>query len=1070
MPDLPTIGGHGVPEEPRKPFGEQPVPGVPEGASSSDATVVGPGGGQAPGQPAPFSGGGTPRTRVQLEKPGDMVGPFRLVKELGAGGFGVVWLAERKVPYEQKVALKLINPGMDSSTVLGRFEQERQALAIMNHPNVAKVLDGGVTELGRPYFAMEYVKGEPMNEYCDSRKLDLRARLELFIQVCEAVQHAHTKGLIHRDLKPGNVLVAAGEGDRPIAKVIDFGIAKALNSRMSEHTVMTETGQMIGTPEYMSPEQADPDATDIDTRSDVYSLGVMLYELLVGALPFEPKELRSRAYREIQRIIREEDPPTPSRRLSTFATKDAGSASKIAEARRSRIDEIAQTLKNELEWIPLKAMRKERDQRYASPNDLAADVRNYLSGLPLVAAPESKAYKVRKFVRRNRALVYAGVAVAASLAIGAVVSTVFAIAEARQREIAEQAAIAEKAARDQADAAAEAERVARGKAEEAKKAEEIARGEAERLAEAERVARGKAEEAKKAEEAARVRAEALAVAERAAKERAEQRERDVQAVLGQQVRLTSEFGGGDTGSRMAAELMRQIDAASQSVADPAQRASMQQGFRDALMRINMTDVAATLVTEIMLERAIARAGTDHANDPFVRAGLVMAAGRAYQQLGRVERAEELFRQARDLFVSQLGAEDRRTMLAAQWLARVQRDRDEAERGLRDVLARRVALHGAADIDTIECRRLLAAFLEEKGDRRAALEEYQAVLAQPSLPTEIRAGTMSAVGDLQRSTGDPVTAVATLRQARTEAERLQPVPDRLMSNVLTNLGLALADPTTPDTQVEGIALLRKAIAIDSAFYGDAHPLSFDSRANLAATLQLIDDGSGASIAEAIKVFDENRRVGSSLVAPPDEHLLSLMESAMLMAKTAPVDEAAAKPVLADAVRLGEDALRVVEQRRIADAARWRDFRKNMAFVYACAGRHADAERLQRRVRELWIAAGDPTAIPVFNITADLADSIAAQGRTAEAIDLLQSMQDAKPQRASTSDARWLNAVMLRDLLRDQAANDPAGPAKARLIQQEAEVATLRKAREAAQLSVELDAPVVPKPAPIQPPAE
>jgi len=923
-----------------------------------------------------------------------MVGPFRLIKELGAGGFGVVWLAERKVPYEQKVALKLINPGMDSKSVLGRFEQERQALAIMNHPNVAKVLDGGVTELGRPYFAMEFVKGEPINEYCDSRKLDLPARLELFIQVCEAVQHAHTKGLIHRDLKPGNVLVAAGEGDRPIAKVIDFGIAKALNARMSEHTVMTETGQMIGTPEYMSPEQADPDATDIDTRSDVYSLGVMLYELLVGALPFEPKELRSRAFREIQRIIREEDPPTPSRRLSTFATKDAASATKIAEARRSRIDEIAQTLKNELEWIPLKAMRKERDQRYATPNDLAADLRNYLGGLPLVAAPESRAYKVRKFVRRNRALVYASTAVAASLAIGAVVSTLFAIAEARQREIAEQTAIAE----------------------------------------------------------------------RAAKEQAEQRERDVQAVLGQQVRLTSEFGGGDTGSRMAAELMRQIDALSQTLADPAQRTAMQQSFRDALLRINMTDVAATLVTEIMLERAIARASTEHANDPFVRAGLIMAAGRAYQQLGRMERAEELFRQARDLYGAQLGVDDRRTMLASQWFSRVQRDRIAAERGLREVLARRVELYGDADVETVECRRLLAAFLEEKGDRRAALAEYQAVLARPVLPPEIRVGTMSAVGNLQRVGGNLAEAITTLRQARIDTERLQPVPDRLLANVLTNLGIALADPSTPASQVEGIALLRRAIAIDAAFYGDAHPLSFDSRANLAATLQLIDDGSGASIAEAIRVFDENRRVGSSLVAPPDEHLLSLMESAMLMAKTAPADEAAARPVLADAVKLGEDALRVADQRRIADAARWRDFRKTMAFIYACAGRFADAERLQRQVRDLWLAAGEPTAIPVFNITADLAKSIMAQGGFGQADELLQAMQDAKPSRALTSDARWLITIMLRDVLREQASREPGSSAKGRLVQQDAEVATLRKAREAAGLSVELDEPFSPEPAP------
>jgi tetratricopeptide (TPR) repeat protein len=544
----------------------------------------------------------------------------------------------------------------------------------------------------------------------------------------------------------------------------------------------------------------------------------------------------------------------------------------------------------------------------------------------------------------------------------------------------------------------------------------------------------------------------------------------VQAVLGQQVRLTSEFGGGDTGSRMAAELMRQIDALSQTIADPVQRAAMQQGFRDALLRINMTDVASTLVTEIMLERAIARAGADHANDPFVRAGLIMAAGRAYQQLGRLERAEELFRQARDLYGAQLGADDRRTMLASQWLARVQRDRAEAERGLREVLARRVAFFGEADLDTVECRRLLAAFLEEKGDRRAALAEYQAVLTQQSLSPDIRAGTLSAVGDLQRAGGELDQAIATLRQARIEIERLQPVPDRLLSNVLTNLGLALADPSTPQSHAEGIALLRKAMAIDAAFYGDAHPLSFDSRANLAATLQLIDDGSGASIAEAIRVFDENRRVGSTLVAPPDEYLLSLMESAMLMAKTAPADEAAARPVLADAVKLGEDALRVADQRRIADAARWRDFRKTMAFIYASAGRFADAERLQRQVRDLWLAAGEPTAIPVFNITADLADALMAQGRLGEAVDLLQAMQDAKPSRAPTSDARWVNAILLRDLVREQASREPAGPAKARLIQQDTEVATLRKAREAAGLSVDLDAPIAPGPEPAPAPAD
>ena len=383
------------------------------------------------------------------EVPGAQVGPYKLISPLGEGGFGSVWLAERRHPFVQRVALKLVKAGMDSKAVVARFDQERQALAVMNHPGIAKVFDGGLTAQGRPYFAMEYVKGEPITEFCDRVKLSIDERLKLFEQACEAVQHAHLKGIVHRDLKPGNVLAFMVEGEGAKLKVIDFGVAKAMSQRMTEHTIFTETGQMIGTPEYMSPEQADPTGGDIDTRSDIYSLGVLLYELLVGATPFDAKELRKKAYGEIQRTIREQDPPSPSARLSTISTKDREAVSRIESARKLRAADLVRRLRGELEWIPQKAMRKEPQHRYQTAIALAEDVRNYLQGKPIAAAPESSAYRMRKYVRRNRGLVIGVGAVMTALVVGLGVATwQWRVAEAARDVAINQEAAADAARKD----------------------------------------------------------------------------------------------------------------------------------------------------------------------------------------------------------------------------------------------------------------------------------------------------------------------------------------------------------------------------------------------------------------------------------------------------------------------------------------------------------------------------------------------------------------------------------------------------------------------------------------------
>ena len=384
-----------------------------------------------------------------VEGPGTVIGPYKLLEQIGEGGMGVVYMAEQTHPVRRKVALKIIKPGMDTKQVIARFEAERQALAMMDHHHIARVLDAGATESGRPYFVMELVKGIPITDYCDRNRLAIEDRLELFVQACQAVQHAHQKGIIHRDLKPSNVLVTMIDG-AAVPKVIDFGVAKAMGQQLTEKTLFTGFAQLIGTPLYMSPEQAEFSGVDVDTRSDIYALGVLLYELLTGTTPFNAETFRTAAYDEIRRIIREVEPLRPSTRISTLEA----TAATVSANRKSDPRTLGRVMRGELDWIVMRCLEKDRTRRYETASGLAADVRNYLGGEPVRACPPSARYRFAKFARRHRVALATSAVVAMALVLGTAVSTWQAVRATR----AERAALrAEATIRRERDRAVKAE-------------------------------------------------------------------------------------------------------------------------------------------------------------------------------------------------------------------------------------------------------------------------------------------------------------------------------------------------------------------------------------------------------------------------------------------------------------------------------------------------------------------------------------------------------------------------------------------------------------------------------------
>jgi serine/threonine protein kinase/Tfp pilus assembly protein PilF len=775
----------------------------------------------------------TPLSNDASEKPGDTIGPYKILELIGEGGFGRVYLAERREPMVQRVAIKIIKPGMDSRSVIARFEQERQALAVMDHPNVAKVLDGGMTPIvsasgGRPYFVMEHVKGEPITVFCDRQRLTISQRLELFATVCDAVQHAHMKGIIHRDIKPSNILVApVKEGPTPIVKVIDFGVAKAISHILTENTIFTERGQLIGTPEYMSPEQAEMGATDIDTRADVYSLGVLLYELLSGTLPFDSRSLRAAGYAEIQRIIREEEAPRPSTKLST--TDDVTGAA-IANARQVGREKIASELRRELEWIPLKALRKDRSRRYASAEALGVDVRRYLKGEPLEAAPESRLYLGRKFVRRNSGQVIATGAVFATLVLG-LAGTVWQAREAaRQRDESEsRRAESDRIAsylRSPLDKLFDTDWKTDGLRNAEDAAQEIAgMKDTDNLSEAEFNAVSLAA-------LAMTQFEALQSSRDAEKQRAD----ELKQISEFQSRMLGEIDTTQVGEDLMKDVHERFVAAivDEEVSEP-QRAAQARTLADLLSRINATDTAAAMIDRTILKPAVKAIDDRFKAQPVVDARLRQALSDLYETIGLYDAALPLAESALATFRRVLGREHPETLISVSNMGVLLRDLGrlaEAEEMNKEALATRRRVLGEEHPETLTSINNLAGLLQAQGklDKaeayyKEAMEKRQRVLGAEHPDT---LSSINNMGVLFEARGQYVEAESYWREALAGYRRTLGDEHPNTISCINNMG-ALLDAQGKYADAE--PYYKEALEKRRRLLGEEHPSTLVSINNM-----------------------------------------------------------------------------------------------------------------------------------------------------------------------------------------------------------------------------------------------
>jgi serine/threonine protein kinase/tetratricopeptide (TPR) repeat protein len=892
------------------------------------------------------------------EGPGTVIGSYTLLEQIGAGGMGAVYMAEQEQPVRRKVALKVIKPGMDSAQVVARFEAERQALALMDHPNIARVFDGGATAGGRPYFVMELVRGLPITDYCDQALLSLPGRLALFVQVCRAVQHAHQKGVIHRDLKPSNVLVTVLDG-APVPKVIDFGVAKAITAPLTERSLVTGFHQLVGTPLYMSPEQAELSGADVDTRSDVYSLGVLLYELLTGTTPFEAEVVRRVAFDELRRMIREDEPNRPSRRLATL---DAGRQSTVSERRGVDGRRLARLLRGELDWVVMRALEKDRNRRYESASALAADVQRFLADEPVQACSPTAGYKLRKFARKNRRLLATAAAFVGLLLLGTVVSGWQAV----------QATAAAAAEADRADGEKRAKELAQKRLAQIEKANDILASIFKDLSPQLETKEGKPLRVLLGERL-----------DRATQDLDGEAVGDPLTVAKLQMRLGfAQLGLGHADK--AAELFTKARATYTANLGPEHAdtlASMDLLAR-AYHRLAKLDQAVALAAEVFrVEKA--KLGPKHPNT-LTSMGVL---AEAYRNAGRFDQAVSLHEEALRLRMATLGPEDPGTLagmnnLALAYQAAGKLDQalpllDEAHRLLKARL-------GPVHLDTLTSMANLASAYRAAGklDQALFLSEEALRLTKATLGPEHPTTLLSMMGLARayREAGKRDQALASGEEA---LRLLMAKEGPGHPHTLEGMNLLGLTYLTFGKFEHAVTLFEEAIPRQKGALGPEHPATLTLMNNLAgAYLQL------GKLDQAVSLHEEVLRLRKAKLGPEHPETLNSMNSIA--------------GVYAEMQRY-DDAIRVSRERLAIQRLKLPGDDLNVATTLASLGwglletrQPAEAEALLREslaIREVKA----PDAWSTFNTKSRLGGALMAQDKSAEAEPLLLGGYEGMKQR-------------------------------------------------------------------------